>query len=460
MREANRDAASFRDPSGFIFHRDGALFRQVNESYREHYDLLMQSGLYKSLVREGVLIRHEESEVPPAEQSTAYKVLQPELVPFISYPYEWSFSQLQNAAVTTLKIQQRAMEHGMILKDASAYNIQFHNGRAVFIDTLSFERYEEGMIWPAYRQFCQHFLAPLLLIVHRDVRLQRLLRDFIDGVPLDLAAGLLPFKTKFSFGAGAHIHAHARWQTSHGGTVIDREAARLPRARLEAIVAQLLDCIENLTWKKPKTEWGDYYDATNYSKEDFEKKKETVRKWCELHSPKTVWDFGSNNGEFSRIAAEAGAFVVSIDGDPVAVEENYKTVRKRGENILPLCMDLSNPSPGLGWMEQERKSLSDRGPAEMGLALALVHHLAIGANIPLELIAEWFAENTRRLIVEFVPKSDSQVERLLANRDDIFDRYSADGFVEAFERFFTIEDRVEVSASGRILFLMKRRPNE
>ncbi len=192
-------AASFRDPSGFLFSRNGALYRQINRVYADDYDHLISSGLYDQLVKSGLLIPHREVSEKPVYPELAVKVIQPELVPFISYPYEWSFSQLKDAALATLAIQKRSIKAGMSLKDASAYNIQFINGKPTLIDTLSFEIYKEGKPWDAYRQFCQHFLAPLALMARVDVRLGQLLRVFIDGIPLDLASRLLPASTRAKF---------------------------------------------------------------------------------------------------------------------------------------------------------------------------------------------------------------------------------------------------------------------
>ena len=204
--------ASFRDPSGFLFSREGVLYRQVNQVYAADFTRLMDSGLYDKLIKAGLLIPHVESDLKPAQPELAFKVIRPERVPFISYPYEWSFGQLKDAALATLSIQKRALKLGMSLKDASAYNIQFYNGKPVLIDTLSFETYQEGEPWVAYRQFCQHFLAPLALMAYRDVRLSQLLRVYIDGIPLDLASELLPGRTRWNLGLATHIHLHASAQ--------------------------------------------------------------------------------------------------------------------------------------------------------------------------------------------------------------------------------------------------------
>ncbi len=202
-------ASSFRDPSGFLFSRSGTLYRQVNQSYRTHYEALMSSGLYQELVKSGRLVVHQLADIPAEIPELAYQVIQPVRIPFISYPYEWSFSQLKDAALCTLAIQKTALEKGMSLKDSSAYNIQFHQGQPTLIDTLSFEVYREGEPWIAYRQFCQHFLAPLALMAYVDIRLSQLLRTYVDGIPLDLASRLLPRRTKYNLALATHIHLHA-----------------------------------------------------------------------------------------------------------------------------------------------------------------------------------------------------------------------------------------------------------
>ncbi|HOW91704.1 MAG TPA: hypothetical protein PK883_05240, partial [Anaerolineaceae bacterium] len=213
---SERIGASFRDPSGFIFKRGGVLYRQVNRAYQKAYDKLMSGGLYAGLTADGLLIPHEEVDEPPADPELVYKIIRPQVVPFISYPYEWSFTQLKDAALLTLAAARSALEQGMVLKDASAYNIQFVGGKPVLIDTLSFDLYKEGAPWDAYRQFCQHFLAPLALASLVDIRLIQLLRVYIDGIPLDLASALLPGRTKFGLaGLAVHIHLHARAQQQY-----------------------------------------------------------------------------------------------------------------------------------------------------------------------------------------------------------------------------------------------------
>jgi len=455
-------SASFRDPSGFLFSRGGVLYRQVNRAYEQEYARLMESGFYEKLVKAGLLIPHHEVDQLPAESdaagAAAHKVIQPERVQFISYPYEWSFSQLKDAALATLSIHRRALRVGMSLKDASAYNIQFVRGKPTLIDTLSFEMYREGEPWVAYRQFCQHFLAPLALMAWKDVRLNQLLRVYIDGVPLDLASGLLPWKTHFNFGLLTNIHMHASAQKRYSGAEMrSRGGTTFGRQAMVGLIDSLESTIRALNWNPGGTEWGNYYEMTNYSDAAFEHKKKLVGEWSARLKPALAWDLGANTGVFSRVVSETGAYVVSFDIDPTAVEQNYRQVKgEKTENLLPLSLDLTNPSPSIGWANQERDSLPSRGPADLVLALALIHHLAISNNVPLPQLATFFAEMGKWLVIEFVPKSDSQVQKLLVSREDIFPTYTREGFEAAFAKNFKICEAVNVQESERVLYLMER----
>jgi len=448
---------SFRDPSGVLFFHDDTLLRQVNLSYKKHYDKLISSGLYERLVGRRLLVPHEEAEPELALTGEAYKVIKPERIKFISYPYEWCFSELKDAALTTLAIQKTALEFGMSLKDASAYNIQFRDGKPVLIDTLSFEIYREGEPWVAYRQFCQHFLAPLATMANRDVRLGRLLRVFLDGLPLDFASTLLPLRARLRPSLFLHIHLHSRSQKRFAAKSLreNRPGRRMPLRAMLGLVESLRGAVEKLQWKLSRSEWSDYYAATNYTSVSMEHKKEIVSRFLDEARPEIVWDLGANVGRFSRIAASKGAYTVAFDGDPVAVEINYcENVRKGESKILPLFVDLTNPSPGIGWHTKERMSLLERGPADAVFALALIHHLAISNNVPLRKLAEFFRDISKWLIIEFVPKDDSQVQRLLASREDIFVDYTQENFEAAFGEYFSIRKSEKVKESLRTLYLM------
>lgn len=458
MSEARRQPASFRDRSGFLFTREGRLFRQVQRSYQPDYDLLLSSGLYQDLVDRELLIPHIESSEPAADPETAYRVLEPERIPFVSYPYEWCFGQLKRAALLTLEIQKRALERNLSLKDASAYNIQFRGSRPILIDTLSFERFVEDRPWTAYRQFCQHFLAPLAVMAHVDLRLSQLLRIHIDGLPLDLASRLLPSRTRLHPGLSLHIHIHARAQRRYADAPSAPTRGRMTRLGHIGMIQNLESAVRALKWEPSGTAWQSYYEETNYTPAALEHKQSLTDSFLAQARPHLVWDLGANTGLFSRIAVRQGSYTLSIDSDPGAVELNDREAIQAGERLLlPLLMDLTNPSPGLGWQNEERMSLHERGPADALLALALVHHLAIANNTPLADIAAWFGRLTRWLILEFVPKEDSQVQRMLSFRADIFDDYNEPGLEKAFSRVFRIVARQPIRESARILYLMERR---
>lgn len=451
--------SSFRDPSGFVFHKDGIFFRQVNESYRKNYDRLISSGLFKILVESGLMINHQEIKTSNLLKP-AYKILQPDQIPFISYPYEWCFTQLKDAGLLTLKIQTIALEHGMSLKDASAFNIQFVSGQPILIDTLSFENYNNDKPWVAYRQFCQHFLAPLALMSHVDLRLGELSQIFLDGVPLDLAVRLLPLKTRFSLGLATHIHFHARSQKQHADTTSGKQNRdfHLSKNQLLAILESLHSAVNSLTLPRQKTEWGNYYENTNYTSKAFKHKKEIISKWISETRPKSVWDAGANDASFSQLSSKKGIFTVATDIDPLAVEKAYaKAKEEKDKFLLPLVLDLTNPSPAIGWLNEERGSFLSRRQFDLALCLAFIHHLAIANNLPFRNIADLFSQHCQHLIVEFVPKEDSNAQRLLATREDIFSDYNQASFEKEFSHYFHIKEQIPIRESSRILYLMQKK---
>lgn len=453
-------SSSFRDPSGFLFVLGGELHRQVNLSYRENYDYLISSGFAKQLIEKELLISHKEVALRYAYSAEAHKIIKPEFIPFISYPYEWCFSQLKDAALLTLQLQRRAMEAGMSLKDASVFNVQFLRGKPIFIDTLSFEKYKEGEPWVAYSQFCEHFLAPLALMAYRDTRLNVLLRDFLDGVPIDLASCLLPFRTWLKSSFLFHIHLHAMFQKRYSAPEKKKSFGRkMDKRELLRLVESLGGAIASLRWKPGGTEWAEYYGETNYGVAAFADKKHIIGGFLDSIQPKSVWDLGANAGEFSRLAGDRGIPTISFDADPAAVEKNYLEIKARKEkHIVPLVIDMVNPSPDIGWENEERVSLMKRGPADAVMALALIHHLAISNNLPLSRIASFFSKiSGHYLIVEFVPKEDSNAQRLLVFRKDIFPKYALKYFEMAFSRFFTIKKARQIKESKRTLYLMKNK---
>ena len=454
--------ASFRDPAGFLYRRDGILLRQVNDPYATHYEACVASGLYDRLITGNLLIPH--TEIDDAGMAPGkYRVLKPEEIPYVSYPYEWSFTQLKDAALLTLEIQRIALEYGLSLKDASAYNVQFRAGSAIFIDSLSFERYVEGTPWVAYRQFCQHFLAPLTLMAVGDLRLRQLSFRYLDGLPLDLVSSMLPQSSWLRYSTFAHIHMHARSQRKHQDDARIHETvavSRLSKTMLVALIASLRSAVEKLAAKDVPTEWGEYYEDTNYSTEAMRHKESLLDRLAETYLGRVavVHDLGANTGRFSRIVAARAKQVIAHDIDEMAVERHCRYIKSKGStNVLPLVMDLGNPAPAMGWDLTERSSFHERAKGTAAVALALVHHLCITNNVPLDRLAQFFSGVFETLIIEFVPKEDSQVQRMLATRRDVFDNYNVASFEREFSRHFEIREQCRVNESRRSLYAMTRR---
>ena len=447
---------SFRDPAGHVFLQDGIVYRRIHAAGIASYRQLIDSGLYAALVAGRLLVSHEEGVSDP----DGGIVLRPQQIPMVSYPYEWSLSQLRDAALVTLRAQKTALRFGMVLKDASAFNVQFLDGRPILVDTLSFEPYRGGG-WVAYRQFCQHFYAPLAVAAAHDPRLLRLESLFIDGLPLAVASSLLPRVSYVRPGPLFHIHLHAKAEQkwSRGTPAPVRPEAQSSSTRaVEALTESLERAVSSVSWTS-RSSWSEYYEAgESYSSQAFAAKAAIVNGWIAQVAPTRVWDLGANTGHFSKAAAERGALAIAFDSDPACVDTLYREVREqRITGVLPLVLDLANPSTGIGWAGDERMSLEARGPADLLLALAVTHHLAIGNNVPLPSIADYFSRLGRRLIVEFVPKADPMVQQMLRSREDVFSDYGEAAFERAFGARFTIDARSVVAPSDRVLYLMTAR---
>ena len=452
------DQGSFRDPAGFIFEHEGEIYRCVNLEYKKNYDYLLSSGLYESLVVDNLLIPHQEVLLKGLDYPSSYKILKPERIPFISYPYEWCFSQLKDAALLVLKIQLKALDHQMTLKDGSAFNVQFYKGKPIFIDTLSFEIYKPNTPWIAYRQFCQHFMAPLALMKYVEPRLSALLKNHIDGIPLDVAAKLLPWRANLNFGIYIHLKLHARYSQRYGDNSLKvNDKRHLSYKAIFNLIRFLQSTVNSMKLNWVKTEWSHYYQEGISHVDYVEHKEKIVSEWAREVKADCVWDIGSNNGSFSRILARYSKQVISIESDYICIEDIYKKVKSEGEErILPLWIDFTNPSPGIGWVNEERKSILQRGgKTDLIVMLAVIHHLSITYNITFKMIAKWLSLNCKSLIIEFVPKSDEKVKTLLRNREDVFYFYSEIEFESEFSNYFTIEEKINIANSGRLLYEMQ-----
>lgn len=456
MVNYTRHPASFKDPAGFVFEAEGKFYRQVNQYYASQYRQLMDSGLYAQLVKNGMLVSHEEVNTNFTQDPSWYTTILPETVNYISYPYEWCFAQLKDAALLTLKILRQSLEFGMILKDATPFNIQFHKGRPIFIDTLSFDIYNPQQPWIAYRQFCQSFLFPLYLEHYFKADIQKILSTYINGIPNDVIAKLLPLKSRLNLGVWLHVYLQNTTMISDKG---NKAAARFSKKKLTDLVSHLETIIRNFPADKPfKTTWSNYYDDTILSQQYVEEKEKIVLDMCSKTGAKTVLDLGANTGHFSKKLAAQGLTVVATDTDSRCINKLYlDTSKNNALNILPLVVDVANPSPAIGFNNSERAAFHDRIQTELVMGLALIHHLVIGKNIPIPALAGYFKGIAPQLIIEFVPKQDEKVKQMLSTRPDVFADYDQEHFETAFSAYFTIADQVKIPGTERILYRMIRK---
>lgn len=451
-------AISYRDRDGFVVMDGQSVKRYVSFSYADTYDHLTGSGLYDRLVNEGLLIPHKEITPDPAAENHFYKVLEPEWIPFISLPYEWTASQWKEAILTFLRINSIGMQHGMILKDATPFNFCFYCGRCIFFDTLSFEIYKEGAPWVAYRQFCELFLGPFALICFNDVRWSAMLQSGINGWPLSFISKNLPFRTWFNPVLLTHIHLHASVSVRKTGEYKGKKDVFSSEKLL-----LLWDMIEKSVRKwhhhPSRIGWNGYYDKGILSDTYLNSKTAIITQWLEKAGAHNVIDLGANNGMFSIIAASHVKHVLAIESDHECVEqirENITAAQLR--NIDTVLADITIPTPATGWENKERFSLLQRVSCDLLLALAVIHHICIGSNVPLVFTARLFAGLTNRyLLIEFVPRNDPKVAGMLANRKDIFTDYTEDVFIAAYQQYFKLVDTADCDASGRKLYLWEKR---
>jgi ribosomal protein L11 methylase PrmA len=443
--------ASFRDPSGFVFQWKNTYYRQVNKFYADDYHLLMGSGLYQHLAEKKLIISHAETEEIIAEPQSWYRTLKPYQVPVISYPYEWCFEQLKDAALLTIKILKASLNYGMVIKDATPYNIQFVDNRPVFIDTLSFEKYDATKAWGAYRQFCNMFLFPLYLERYLKTDIQKTLIVYPDGIPVDITSKLLPLKSRTSVGVWLHVYLQNTISRNAGSR---RDEEKFNKRKLLNLVGHLETTILNLKSRNLASVWKSYYDETIISRNYLQEKEKIFRELIGNLDVNSVLDLGANDGYFSKIIAEKVTQVIAVDNDSRSICSLYDSKNK---NILPLVMDVANPSPSTGFANAERLNFFERIKCDAVIALALIHHLVIGRNISLQVLSEWFSAISKQLIIEFVPREDEKVKQMLASRKDVFSNYTESSFESAFRRYFTIKHKETVPGTSRTIYLMEKR---
>jgi hypothetical protein len=440
------EPASFRDPEArVVYSPDGEVLRELSPRAQQDWAALESARFFRRALEDGRIVATEE--VSPG-------LLRHERVPFVSYPYEWPFEMLREAALLQLGLLDEALAEGFVLKDGSPYNVQFRGSEPVFVDVGSFEKLREGEPWAGYRQFCTLFLYPLMLQAYRGISPQPWLRGSLEGIEPAQARPLLP---RFRRGVLTHVVLHARLEAKHAARArevkAELKASGFRKELIQANVRRLRKLVVRLRPKRGRSTWAGYREAAPYSDEDAHRKERFVR---EAGHSELAWDLGTNDGRFARVV-DADA-VVAVDGDERVVGELYAALRsERSRTILPLVVDLADASPDRGWRGLERRRLEERGRPDLVLCLALVHHLAIGRNVPLPMVSSLMARLSPHLILEWIPKADPMVQKLLAAREDIFADYTPEGFRAAFSRDFEIVEEAPIEDSARVLFRMRRR---
>lgn len=452
-----RISSSFRDPSGFVFIEGDTVKRVINPIYFEQYNALDKAGFYQLLFEKKYLIKHKE-----CSNTVDQIVLEAEKIPFISYPYEWSFLQYKHAALLTLKIQKLCLAHNFTLKDASAFNITFHQGKPIFIDSLSFDFYKKNSPWFAYKQFIMHFLGPLVMSHYYGQDHLKTLSYSLEGNPLDKISKMLPFKSYFNPVILTNIHLLARYDKKYSSDDKKAKSNLSKKAQLK-LIESLYDYINNLEINV-NTEWDHYYNQTNYKEESYLIKKRATKEWMSVIKGRKIIDIGGNDGTFSRELKEGADFIIVADIDPNTVEQNYLQVLKNKEKtLLPIVADVLNPASSYGFNNQERFSFIDRVrdvKLDGCLALAVIHHITLSGNIPFDMSADFFSKMAPNLLIEFPTRKDSWVQFLLDSKRDFkehFDFYNEENFEKAYAVYFEIEKKETIDSSERILYSMKRR---
>ena len=465
MLSVYRDPGSYRDQRGYVFHQGDTILRSVTHSAKLDYEYLRDRNIILKSINEGFLIETEEV----VDRSTidvlsdAAYVLRHKQIPFISYPYEWSFGRLKSAALHHLRFQLFLLDHDVILRDASAYNIQFIGATPLFIDLLSLAPYKEGEYWVGHRQFCEQFLNPLLLKATKGLSHNCWYRGSLEGIPTAELARLLTFPEKLSWNNFSQVTLQAwleRKAISNPDRATERAKARRPlsKTKYRALLLQFYRWIPKLKPKgKDKTVWGNYGNENTYLQEEEAAKRNLVLQAVRSNRPKQVIDLGCNTGDYSIASLEAGAeYVVGFDSDIRAVEIAVERARKKKLQFLPLYVDAANPSPAVGWMQSERQGIAERCKGDMVIALAFIHHLIVSRNIPLDQVLRWITNMAPSGLIEFVPKTDDMVTKLLELRDDEFPDYTEDNFTESLNSHARIIRHTQLFPSGRIIFEYSR----
>ena len=461
---AKYDPGSFRDRESRVFYEGDAVFRGLSKQALKEWEALSSTEFFKRLTLQGKLIHTERinsaSMAKSAKGENWEAILKHQPIPFISYPYEWSFGMLKDAALLQLELMQAALDEDMILKDASAFNFQWMGARPVFIDIPSFEKWRPGEPWVAYQQFCQMFLYPLFLQAYKGLSFQPWLRGNIEGIESEQCNKIMSIRDYIRPGVFTHVFLQSKIQVKYSQTQRDVKKDLIDigfgKNLILANVKRLYKLIQGLTWSPSKSEWSSYGTAHSYTDDDFQAKQNFIRRSVSLRPRCLIWDMGCNTGIFSKIASEQSDYVVAMDADALSVERFYQSLKTEGNtSILPMVMNLTDPSPSLGWRGVERKALAHRGKPDLILCLALIHHLVITANIPLREFIEWLAGLGTELVIEYVTKDDPMVKRLLRNKKDNYADYEQGHFEKCLSCSFHVAQQHRLNSGTRILYYGK-----
>ena len=458
MKRRTDHDASFKDPAAkvfFIENEDGFIFRELSPEYLSHYNHFKSSGLAEELLKKNLLIPFEET-----QDSAGQVILKAKKIPFVSYPYEWTFTQWKEAALLTLKVQYQALKLGMILKDATPFNIVFDGCKPVFVDISSFEIYREGEPWKAFKQFSENFYIPLLLVKYFDAVGNQVYQSNIAGIPLSKGLALLPAKVYFNFNTLLYLVLPGNMRKHLKDKQGAEQSKKITAKSLMQFSDQLFLNISKLKQNKIQTKWNDYYDRNTDEKYLLEK-EQVIKDWIGVnYQNKVLIDFGCNTGNFSKLAAGNVHSVIAFDEDVRSVDEFYNACRQNKlNNIFSFTANISQPAPAVGWNNEERESLKKRLHGDIGLALALIHHLAITNHINFDMMTDFFANCCDEMIIEFVPKEDAKVQLLLASREDIFNWYNENNFIASFKEKFNLIKQHRFS-NNRILTHFTEKKNE
>jgi len=464
VSDARLEPGSFRDRTARVFRRQDEILRGLNRQALENWERLRSTRFFARFTETGALVGTEQLSAADVRDAGGNgdlqewaAVLRHEPIPFISYPYEWCFGMLRDAACLQLDLLLAAIEEGMVLKDATAFNVQWRGTEPVFIDIASFQPLAPGEPWPGYRQFCRTFLYPLLLQAYRGVPFHPWLRGSLEGIPSDHCWRLLSPRDWLRRAVFTDVYLQAKAEARYADTRRDvrseLRAAGFSPALIAANAKRLRKVVQELRWAPGESAWSEYAAHNSYAAGDAASKQAFVREVVASRRWRLAWDIGCNTGVFSRIAAEHAETVVALDADHVAIERLYHDLkREKNRTILPLVFDLADPSPGLGWRGRERVPLAERGRPDLVVCLALIHHAVIAANIPLDEFLDWLIGLGGDLIIEFVTREDPMVKRLLSNKDDQYADYQHDHFEEELRRRFRIERQQTLASGLRVLY--------